>query len=217
MALAFFDLDNTLVAGDTAQAFSEYLAASNLPTPDDFLSVNLAYMEDYDAGRLNLADYMRYTLAPLTQLNAEQVNDVIDAFIKDKVSEMILPKAKATLAKHKAAGDTLVIISATGTHLVAPIARYLGVENALGVDIEYHNGQITGEIAGVPTFREGKVTRAIEWAEQHHMSMADCFFYSDSHNDLPLLEKASNPIAVDADPILLKVAQERDWPVISLR
>lgn len=217
MALAFFDLDNTLVAGDTAQAFSEYMAANELPTPSDFLAINHAYMGDYDAGTLNLADYMRYTLSPLFDLTADKVAAFIEGFIQDIVVDMTLPKAHALLQKHRDAGDEVVIISATGIHLVAPIAHYLGVKHALGVDIEIKNGHITGELTGVPTFREGKVTRALQWAQEHGYEMKETYFYSDSHNDIPLLEKALYPVAVDPDPILAEIAKAKSWPIISLR
>ncbi|UTV98592.1 HAD family hydrolase [Marinomonas rhizomae] len=217
MALAFFDLDNTLVAGDTAQAFSEYMVASALPTPDDFLAVNLAYMEDYDAGTLNLESYMHYTLSPLFTLDETQRTVFITEFIHNIVKDMALPKAIELLEQHKEAGDELIIISATGTHLVAPIAAYLGVKHALGVDIEYKEGLITGKLVGTPTFREGKVIRAEQWANENGYSMDDTYFYSDSHNDLPLLEKARFPIAVDPDHILEKTANERSWKVMSLR
>ncbi|WP_421854988.1 HAD family hydrolase [Marinomonas sp.] len=217
MALAFFDLDNTLVAGDTAQAFSEYMVASELPTPDDFLTVNLAYMEDYDAGTLKLDDYMRYTLSPLFNLDETQRAVFISEFIHNIVKDMALPKAIELLEQHKKAGDELIIISATGTHLVAPIAAYLGVKYALGVDIEYKDGFITGKLVGTPTFREGKVIRAEQWAKENGHTMEETYFYSDSHNDLPLLEKARFPIAVDPDQILEKTANERNWKVISLR
>lgn len=218
MTLAFFDLDNTLVAGDTAQAFSEYIAAhDDLPTPDDFLAKNLAYMEEYDAGTLDLATYMRYTLSPLCSLTPDQVTTLIQAFIKDVIITMALPKARMLLQKHHDAGDQVIIISATGIHLVAPIARYLGVKHALGVDLDVQKGKITGELIGTPTFREGKVTRALAWAEQHGESMSDSYFYSDSHNDLPLLEKVSHPIAVDPDPILTNIALQRHWKILNLR
>ena len=217
MALAFFDLDNTLVAGDTAQAFSEFMAANKLPTPDDFLAVNHAYMADYDAGTLHLKDYMHYTLSPLFALDAHQVASLIAEFIETVVRPMVLPKARDLLSKHVNDGDELVIISATGSHLVKPIAQYLGVEHALGVDIAVLDGYITGELVGTPTFREGKVIRAQQWDEQHGFSMNETYFYSDSHNDLPLLEKALYPVAVDPDPILTQTAKDKNWPIISLR
>lgn len=217
MALAFFDLDNTLVAGDTAHAFSEYMAANALPTPSDFLTVNQAYMDDYDNGVMDLDAYMRYTLTPLFHLDETQVDAFIHQFIDDVIVAMTLPKANTLLKKHQDAGDEVVIISATGIHLVAPIAHYLGVKQALGIDIEVKQGHITGELVGTPTFREGKVIRAQQWAKEHGFPMEDVYFYSDSHNDLPLLKEARFPIVVDPDPILEKHAKENDWPIISLR
>ncbi|BFM48978.1 HAD family hydrolase [Marinomonas sp. THO17] len=218
MALAFFDLDNTLVAGDTAQAFSEYIDNDpSIPTPEDFLQKNHSYMEEYDAGTLDLADYMRYTLSPLMSLSASQVQELIQRFIDAVIVKMALPKANALIQKHLSDQDQVIIISATGMHLVAPIANYLGVSHALGVDIEIQQGQITGEVVGTPTFREGKVTRALAWADQHGYDMKDAYFYSDSHNDLPLLEKVTYPVAVDPDPTLEKIATQKGWSILSLR
>lgn len=217
MALAFFDLDNTLVEGDTAQAFSEYMAASTLQTADDFLTVNEKYMQQYDEGTLDLAKYMHYTLAPLFELDEVQIEDLISDFINKVISQMIPPNTIRLLAKHKEAGDDIVIISATGIHLVEPIANYLGVENALGVNIEIIDGHITGKLVGVPTFREGKVIHAEQWAKDHGYKLDETYFYSDSHNDLPLLEKVRYPIVVGPDPILEKIAKERDWPIMALR
>ncbi len=217
MSLALFDLDNTLIKGDSAQAFSEFLAASEVITPDNFLAANLAYMEDYEAGRLDLGAYMKYTLSPLSTLSPEETGKVIERFINNVVETMILPKARQLLESHRKAGDELVIISATGSHLVHPIARRLGIEHALAVDIEFVDGYITGEIVGIPTFRKGKVERIAQWAEQRGTAFSDAAFYSDSHNDLPLLEAVRRPVAVDPDPILQNIASDRGWETISLR
>ncbi|MEO9274601.1 HAD family phosphatase [Marinomonas sp. 5E14-1] len=216
MALAFFDLDNTLVKGDTAQAFSEYLAASALPTADDFLAVNEKYMEEYDDGTLNLEAYMHYTLAPLFTLDRVKVGALIRDFIDTVVSTMIPDSTHTLLAKHKDAGDDIVIISATGIHLVEPITKYLGVEYALGVNIEIIDDYITGKLIGIPTFREGKVIHAEQWAKDHGYKLEEAYFYSDSHNDLPLLEKVGYPVAVGPDPVLKKVAEEKNWPIVKI-
>ncbi|WP_020408532.1 HAD family hydrolase [Hahella ganghwensis] len=217
MSLALFDLDNTLINGDSAQAFSEFLAASDITTPANFLDTNHAYMEDYEAGRLDLGAYMKYTLSPLSTLKPEQTHRVIELFVNEVIESMILPKAQQLLEDHKKAGDELVIISATGSHLVHPIARRFGVVHSLAVDIEFVDGYITGEIIGIPTFRNGKVERIAEWSEQRGISYSNATFYSDSHNDLPLLEAVSRPVAVDPDPVLKNIAGERGWETISLR
>ena len=217
MALALFDLDNTLILGDSAQAFSEYMAASDIVTPDNFLQANQIYMHDYDAGRLVLNDYMKYTLSPLTVLTPAQANTLINQFVEDILPKMLLPKALQLIDEHRHAGDEIVIISATGSHLVFPIARRLGVEHALAVDIETIDGYITGEITGIPTFREGKVLRAQAWAKTRNFEVSEAVFYSDSHNDLPLLEAVQRPVAVDPDPQLQQEAKQRGWEIISLR
>lgn len=217
MGLAFFDLDNTLIAGDSAQAFAEFLAASEVPTPADFLAVNHAFMDDYEAGRLNLRAYMQYTLAPLIGLQPERADDLVQRFLDEVLSARILPAALELLGRHRACGDQLVIVSATGSHLVEPIARRLSVPHVLAVDVERVEGIITGEFTGVATFREGKVTRAQAWAQYHAVDFRVAHFYSDSHNDLPLLEAVHHPVAVDPDPHLRRIAGERGWPVISLR
>jgi HAD superfamily hydrolase (TIGR01490 family) len=159
MGLAFFDLDNTLIAGDSAQAFSEFIATSEVPTPADFLAVNQSFMDDYDAGRLNLHAYMRYTLAPLIGLRPKMVEELVQRFLDEVLNDRILPAARELLDHHRACGDELVIVSATGSHLVEPIAGRLAVPHVLAVDVERVEGLITGNMTGIPTFREGKVTR----------------------------------------------------------
>ena len=217
MALALFDLDNTLIAGDCAQAFSEFLAASEIPTPDDFIEVNHRFMAEYDAGQLNLADYMRYTLAPIEHLEEQQIEAVVQRFLDQTLENMILPKADALLEAHRQAGDQLVVVSASGTLLVQPIATILNIPHVLAVDMETSHGKLTGRIAGIPTFREGKVTRVQQWAEQHQQDLQGAAFYSDSINDLPLLEAVDRPVAVDPCSQLEQVARQNDWEILSLR
>jgi HAD superfamily hydrolase (TIGR01490 family) len=217
MGLAFFDLDNTLIAGDSAQAFSEFIATSEVPTPADFLAVNQSFMDDYDAGRLNLHAYMRYTLAPLIGLRPKMVEELVQRFLDEVLNDRILPAARELLDHHRACGDELVIVSATGSHLVEPIAGRLAVPHVLAVDVERVEGLITGNMTGIPTFREGKVTRVQAWSQHHAVDFRNAHFYSDSHNDLPLLEAVRHPVAVDPDPHLRRIAAERGWPIISLR
>jgi len=217
MSLALFDLDNTLIAGDSSQSFSEFLAASELATPENFLAINADYMADYDAGNLDLAAYMRYTLSPLVNLGSVQVRQVINDFLDQILPSLMLPKALDLLEAHRAKGEELVIVSATGTHLVEPIAERLKVPHVLAVNVEVKDGFITGEIEGTPAFREGKVDRVQEWAAREGHKIEQASFYSDSLNDLPLLKAVKRPVAVDPDPILEKVAREHNWEILSLR
>jgi HAD superfamily hydrolase (TIGR01490 family) len=206
-----------LIAGDSTQSFSEFLANCEIHTPPDFLHKNQAFMDDYDAGKLDLAAYMRYTLSPITGLPAEQAQALISRFLDNVLPTMILPKAQALLEEHRQAGDELVIISATGSHLVHPISQRLGVQHAIAVDVEMIDGQITGEIQGVPAFREGKVIRVEQWANQNGLDYQQAVFYSDSRNDLPLLEAVIKPVAVNPDPVLTQIARDRGWQILSLR
>ncbi|WP_250658191.1 HAD family hydrolase [Alkalimarinus coralli] len=217
MSLALFDLDNTLISGDSSQSFSEYLANSELRTPEDFLTVNEAYMADYDSGNLDLSAYMRYTLSPLINLGKMQVRELINDFLDQILPSLLLPKAFDLLESHRAKGEELVIVSATGTHLVEPIAERLNVDHVLAVNVEVKDGFITGEIEGTPTFREGKVERAQEWAAKRGHNIEQASFYSDSLNDLPLLKAVNRPVAVDPDPVLERIAREQTWEIISLR
>ncbi|AZZ92587.1 HAD-IB family hydrolase [Hahella sp. KA22] len=218
MPLALFDLDNTLLAGDSAQAFSEFLAArDDIATPPNFLERNQAFMDDYEAGALDFNAYMSYTLAPVVGLPPAQLQALIHAYLDTHINAMIPSRARALLEEHHRAGDPVVIVSATGAHLVEPIAARLGVAHVLAVDIETRDGVITGALIGTPTFREGKVIRVQAWAAQHGWDYHSAAFYSDSHNDLPLLEAVRRPVAVDPDPVLRRIAAERNWEILSLR
>ncbi len=217
MSLALFDLDNTLIAGDCAQSFSEFMAASKLPTPDDFIETNHQFMADYDAGRLDLDAYMRYTLSPLVSLSWTDVQELVAEFIDTQLPPMLLPKACALLEQHRDAGDEIAIVSASGNHLVSPISSLLGIQHSLAVDLELNEGRVTGNIQGIPTFREGKVARVQEWASERDLDVSRAAFYSDSLNDLPLLEVVAKPVAVDPDSELEAVAKERGWTILSLR
>ena len=146
-----------------------------------------------------------------------QDREVHRDFMRDCVEPIVLPKGLELLAKHRAAGDKLVIITATNRFVTGPIAARLGVETLLATECEMQDGRYTGRSTDVPCFREGKVTRLNRWLEENGFNLEDSYFYSDSMNDLPLLEKVANPVAVDPDPNLHAEAARRGWPVISLR
>ena len=134
-----------------------------------------------------------------------------------KIEPNILPKAEELLARHRTKGDTLLIITATNRFITAPIAERLGVDHLIAVNPEVKEGRYTGRVSGIPSYREGKVTRLEKWLEDQDLTMEGAWFYSDSHNDLPLLEIVEHPVAVDPDDTLREIAKERQWRIMSLR
>jgi len=217
MRLALFDLDNTLLGGDSDHAWGDYLCERGILDPVEYKARNDAFYVDYLAGKLDLNDYLNFSLEILAATEPAQLQEWHDEFMRDCIEPIILPKALALLQRHREAGDKLVIITATNRFVTGPIARRLGVETLLATECEMQDGRYTGRSIDVPCFREGKVTRLNRWIEENGFSLQDSYFYSDSMNDLPLLEQVTHPIVVDADPKLKAEAQRRGWQDISLR
>ncbi|WP_454254173.1 histidinol-phosphatase [Pseudomonas sp. Marseille-Q8238] len=217
MRLALFDLDNTLIAGDSDHSWGEYLCQRGILDAAEYQARNDAFYDDYLAGTLDVRAYQNFTQAILGRNSLEQLAEWHGDFMRDCIEPMILSKAEALLEKHRAAGDRLVIITATNRFVTAPIAARLGVETLLATECGMQDGLYTGQITGIPCFQEGKVTRIEHWLEETGLSLDGSYFYSDSRNDLPLLERVDNPVAVDPDDTLRAIAEQRGWPVISLR
>lgn len=217
MALAIFDLDNTLLEGDSDHRWGEYMCASGRVDAEQFARLNDQFYADYAAGTLDIHAYLRFALSPVAGLTQAAVEPLQREFMQRWVEPMILPRGLALLEQHRRAGDQLLIITATNTVVTRPIAERLGVGALLGCEAEIIDGRYSGEMIGVPSFQHGKVQRLKEWASEEGVSLAGAYFYSDSHNDLPLLEQVANPVAVDPDDRLLATATARGWPVISLR
>lgn len=217
MTLAIFDLDNTLIAGDSDHLWGVFVCEQGLVDGDDFARRNEAFYADYQRGELDIDTYLRFALAPLAGRPQEQLAAWHAAFMREKIEPIMLPAAAELIARHRDRGDTLLIVTATNAFITRPIADALGVDNLLACEGEIVDGRYTGQPVGIPTYREGKVTRLEAWLAQTGLSMAGAWFYSDSHNDLPLLERVDNPVAVDPDDILAERARSEGWPVISLR
>jgi HAD superfamily hydrolase (TIGR01490 family) len=217
MTLAIFDLDNTLLAGDSDHCWGEFLCATGVVDSAEFARQNDQFYADYQAGSLDVDAYLRFALGPIAGLTEAEVEVLQARFLRDWVEPMLLPAAFALLDQHRAQGDRLLIITATNTVVTAPIARRLGVETLIGSEAELIDGRYTGQPRGLPSFREGKVTRLAQWLAANDETLEGAWFYSDSHNDLPLLEQVPRPVAVDPDDTLRAAAQRRGWPVISLR
>ena len=218
MALAIFDLDNTLLAGDSDHLWGEFVIDLGLVDADTYRQQNEQFYRDYCRGELDIYAYQRFALAPLVGRDPAELARWHDQFMQRYIEPIILPKGEALIAEHKARGDTVMIITATNTFITRPIARRLGVDILLGTEVEVDShGRFTGEIVGTPTFQQGKVVRLQQWLNEQDATLADSHFYSDSHNDIPLLQQVDHPVAVDPDEKLAHYAQQQGWPIISLR
>lgn len=214
MALAIFDLDDTLIHGDSASLWSREMMRLGWVEDEDFLSLDQELMNAYSQGKLAMEDYMAFSLTPMVGRTVENVAEAVAQFIKAVIDPLVYREARQTIARHKAAGDRLLVISATGVHIVSPVAAHLGIDEVLAIDLEVQDGQFTGLTEGILTYREGKVLRLSEWLRTQDEMLEGAFFYSDSRNDLPLLKLVDNPITVNPDPTLRAYAQEHGWPVL---
>ncbi len=217
MSLAIFDLDNTLINGDSDHAWGEFLVENSIVDPVSYKQANDKFYADYQAGRLDIYAYQTFALKPLSAHPLAQLQQWRQEFMAQKIAPMRLAQADHLLDRHRKAGDTLLIITATNSFITEPIAKALGIENLLATEPAFDGKSYTGELEGTPCFQEGKVIRLREWLAETGNDLLDSYFYSDSHNDLPLLVLVDNPIAVDPDEQLTHIAEKRDWPIISLR
>lgn len=217
MPLALFDLDNTLLAGDSDHRWGEFLCDRGLVDPVEFAERNDQFYADYQAGALDVDAYLRFALEPIAGKTPAEIAPLQQAFMADYITPMLLPAAFDLIARHRQQGDELVIITATNTVVTGPIAERLGIDTLIGSEVAMADGKYTGEPRGVPSYREGKVTRLHAWLKETGLSLSGAWFYSDSHNDLPLLQQVDRPVAVDPDPTLRQHAEAAGWPVLSLR
>jgi HAD superfamily hydrolase (TIGR01490 family) len=217
LTLALFDLDNTLLAGDSDHAWGEFLVEEGLVDAEAYRQANDRFYQEYLNGELDIFHYLRFALQPLTR---HDLNDLLawrERFVEQKIRPMLQSRARALVERHREQGHTLMIITATNRFVTEPIARLMGIEHLIATEPEMVNGRFTGEVAGVPSFQEGKVVRLKDWLASHGHTLENAWFYSDSHNDLPLLRAVTHPVAVDPDPTLEQQAKAAGWPVISLR
>ena len=220
MNLALFDLDNTLLNGDSDFEWSQFLVRIGVLDRELFEAKNLAFYEHYKAGTLDINEFLDFQLKPLSRHARKTLDEWHQQFMREQALGMITQAARDLVNRHRAAGDVCVIITATNSFVTAPIAREFGVEHLIATEPEHENGEFTGGVADVPCFREGKIIRLENWLAQHGWnldSFADTTFYSDSLNDLPLLSKVKNPVAVNPDATLRAHAEKHGWPVMSLR
>ena len=216
MSLAIFDLDNTLLAGDSDYLWGQYLVQQGLVDGKEYEEKNQRFYDEYKAGRLDIYEFLAFSLHPLTLFSAATLRDMHAQYMAQMIDRLITPQALALVDKHRQQGDTLMIITATNSFVTRPIAQAFGISNLLATEPELIDGHYTGKVSGIPCFQDGKVKNLQRWLEEHKQNLADSWFYSDSHNDLPLLYKVTHPVAVDPDAQLRQVAQQRNWPILNL-
>ncbi|CAM3606109.1 HAD family hydrolase [Halomonas lysinitropha] len=217
MSLAIFDLDNTLLSTDSDHAWGEFLLEQGAVDPVAYREANDRFLADYEAGTLDIQAFLEVALRPLTEHSPEQLAAWHQQFMASKIEPHILHKGEELVARHRTRGDTLLIVTATNRFITGPIAERLGIDELIAVEPEVVDGRYTGRATGIPSFREGKVKRLEEWLADRDLTLDGSWFYSDSHNDLALLEQVDHPVAVDPDPSLREVAEARGWKIISLR
>lgn len=217
MNLAIFDLDNTLLAGDSDYLWGRFLCERGIVDPELYETANQHFYEDYKQGTLDIDAFLRFSLAPLALHSAAQLAAWHDEFMRERIEPIILPQALELIEEHRTRGDHPLIITATNAFVTEPIAHRLGVADILATRPEMQDGRYTGRYLGTPTFQEGKVKALSDWTQSRSGPFEKTWFYSDSRNDLPLLEQVTHPVAVDADPVLAAEAERRGWPHISLR
>lgn len=220
MQLILFDLDNTLLAGDSDYEWAQYLIEKGVRDRGEHESKNLQFYEQYKSGTLNIYEFLDYQLKPLASHPQAQLKQWREDYVATKIQPMMTAKSRALVNSALKQTDYVLIITATNRFVTETIATAFGVKHLIGTEPEEIDGEFTGKVAGTPSFREGKVTRLEQWLAARDLgwdSFATTRFYSDSLNDLPLLNKVREPIAVDPDDTLRAHAQANGWPVISLR
>jgi HAD superfamily hydrolase (TIGR01490 family) len=218
--LALFDLDNTILAGDSDYNWSRFLIQEGYLDGAIHAEKNEKFYADYKAGTLDIYAFVEFQFKPLARNPRTVLNQLLKKYVEEVIKPMITEKARALVKRHQDEGDLIIVITATNSFITKPIAELFGIKNLIGTDPEEKEGEFTGKVLGLPSFKEGKVTRLEAWLKGKNLSLAsfeNSYFYSDSHNDLPLMQKVTHPVAVDSDDVLSEYAKSKGWPQISLR
>ena len=220
MHLALFDLDNTLLAGDSDYEWTQHLLSKGILDRETFEARNQEFYEQYKAGQLNIVEFLDFQLQSLARNSRADLEAWHDEFMAERILPILGPKSRELVKRHQDAGDLCAVVTATNSFVTGPICRELGIDHLIATIAAQENGQFTGKPRGTPSFREGKITRVEGWLESIGLwwsSFERSWFYSDSLNDLPLLSKVSDPVAVDPDDTLHAHATNEGWKIMSLR
>jgi len=217
MSLTIFDLDNTLISDDSDHLWGEFLVEKKLVDGDEYATANTQFYNDYCQGKLDIDEYLRFALSFLAEHPIEKLHQWREQFVNEKIRPLVLPAAQKLVEKHRNNGDTLMVITATNRFVTEPIVKLFGIPTMLATEPELIDGRYTGQYIDEPCYQEGKVSRLTNWLANSNIDLSNSTFYSDSHNDIPLLNKVTHPVAVDPDEQLKHHAIEHNWSIITLR
>jgi HAD superfamily hydrolase (TIGR01490 family) len=217
MSLAIFDLDNTLIGGDSDFLWGEFLGEEGVVDANAYRKKNEYFYQQYDLGTLDIYAWLEFCLEPLSRYSMTELEEFHHQFMIQKIEPIMLDKAQNCINRHKERGDTVLVMTASNSFVTAPIAKKYGINQLLATEPEIKAGRYTGGVSGIPCFQAGKVDKLMPWLQKNKETLTGSTFYSDSHNDLPLLELVDNPVAVNADKILTKIAEKKGWKVLNWR
>jgi len=218
MSLAIFDLDNTLIGGDSDYLWGEFLCDEGIISDrQSFEKKNDYFYQQYELGSLDIYAWAEFSFEILSHYSINELEAFHHKFMAQKIEPIFLEKAQDCINSHKKNGDTVLVITASNTFVTAPIVKRYGINHLIATEPEIVSGRYTGKVSGIPCFKSGKIENLMPWLKRNSESLKDSTFYSDSHNDLPLLELVDNPVAVNADKILAKIAQTKGWDILNWR
>lgn len=218
MSLAIFDLDNTLIGGDSDYLWGEFLCDEGIISDrQSFEKKNDYFYQQYELGSLDIYAWAEFSFEILSHYSINELEAFHLKFMAQKIEPILLEKAQDCINSHKENGDTVLVITASNTFVTAPIVKRYGINHLIATEPEIVSGRYTGKVSGIPCFKSGKIENLMPWLERNGESLKDSTFYSDSHNDLPLLEMVDNPVVVNADKILAKIAQTKGWDILNWR
>ena len=217
MSLAIFDLDNTLIGGDSDFLWGEFLGEEGVVDANAYRKKNEYFYQQYDLGTLDIYAWLEFCLEPLTRYSMTELQELHHRFMIQKIEPILLDKAQNCINRHKERGDTVLVITASTSFVTAPIVKKYGINHLLATEPEIKGGRYTGGVSGMPCFQAGKIDKLMPWLQKNEETLTGSTFYSDSHNDLPLLELVDNPVAVNADKILTKIAEKKGWEALNWR
>jgi len=213
MALAIFDLDKTLITGDSDFLWGEFMSENGMVDRANYQKRNADFFKQYTLGKLNISEYLEFCLEPLSRFSYDELRNYHRSFLEEKIRPIISNDAIKQVEKHRDQGDTLLVLTATNRFITSPIVAEFGIENLLATEIELIDERYTGKVLGKPCFQEGKIEHLKRWISNRNISLDDSHFYSDSHNDLPTLELVDYPNVVNPDDKLREIALKRNWPI----